>query len=166
MSYREVVEADGLAPIVEKVLAMPEHAHLVDLDADIKWLFRTEPKIKAGRYIYGTCYTPKVNGELSDLFDWMLEHLFGAMPDFLVVLDLDTWEEWAGSDKREILVFHELTHAVQAVDKNGAPRFDMDGKPVWAIKGHDVEEFISVVARYGQWSDEIQAFVEAAQGGS
>lgn len=165
-AYRVPEEADGLGPIVAKVLGMAEHAHLLDLEADIQWLFRTEPKVKAGRYIYGTCYTPKVNGELSDLFDWMLEEMFGAMPDFLVVLDLDTWENWAGTDKREILVFHELTHAVQAVDKNDAPRFDQEGRPVWAIKGHDIEEFISVVARYGQWSEELQAFVEAAQGGN
>ncbi len=43
---------------------------------------------------------------------------------------------------------HELYHCAQARTKYGAPRF-IKGKPVFSIRGHDVEEFVGVVQRYG-----------------
>lgn len=153
-----------LGPIVDKVLRMPEHRHLVENDARIEWLMRNEPKVKAGRQVLGTCYRPKVNGELSGMFDWLLEVYFGEFPDFLITLDASYWAE-ATPLEREILVFHELSHAVQAQDQYGAPKFDKDGNPVFAIVGHDIEEFNQVVARYGAHSPDVEAFVAAVQDG-
>ncbi|RYG34931.1 hypothetical protein EON81_14210, partial [bacterium] len=37
----------------------------------------------------------------------------------------------------------------QARDEGGAPKFDMDGNPIFSTRPHDVEEFVSVVRRYG-----------------
>jgi hypothetical protein len=156
---------DHPAIIAERVLQMPEHAHLRDGEAHIEWLFRADPKIQAGRQILGTCHLPTVQGSLREFFVWMCARLFGALPDFLIILDHGYWME-CGPRNREILVFHELSHAVQAVDKYGEPRFEKDtGRPVWAIKGHDVEEFTSVVARYGAWNDDIRSFIAAARDG-
>lgn len=155
-----------LAPIVDKVLRMPEHKHLVENDARIYWLMRAEGKVKGGRRVLGTCYKPQVTGELRPLFDWMLERLLGETPDFLIILDATWWNEEATAVGREVLVFHELSHAIQAEDENGAPKFNQQtGEPVWAIRGHDIEEFNQVVARYGTWNDELQDFIEAARMG-
>lgn len=148
------------ATIAERLLNLPEHAHLREGDASIDWLMRAEPKIKGGRHVLGTAYMPRVNGELSELFDWMLERLLGRMPDFLIVLDLGYWET-ATPLQREILCYHELCHCVQKVDRYGAPRFTKEGLPVWGLRGHSVEEFTEVVARYGAWNDEIREFVAA-----
>lgn len=151
-----------LTPIIDRVLRMPEHRHLLDNDARLGWLMRTEPKIKGGRQILGTCYRPRVNGELSSLFDWFLERFFGEPLDFLVMLDAAYWAD-ATPLQREILVFHELSHAVQAEDANGAPKFNAQtGAPVWALRGHDIEEFNHVVARYGSYSADLREFIEAA----
>jgi hypothetical protein len=152
-----------LAPIVDRVLRMPEHRHLIELEARVEWLMRQDPKVKQGRQILGTCYIPRVNGELSSLFDWMLERLFGEFPDFLIILDAGYWEQ-ATDLQREILVFHELSHAVQAVDGNGAPKFNQQtGAPVFAIQGHDIEEFNHVVSRYGSDVHGVAEFIEAAK---
>lgn len=154
-----------LAPIVDRVLRMPEHRHLVEDDAVIHWLMREEPKVKQGRMILGTCYMPKVNGELSSLFDWMIERMLGEAPDFLIILDAGYWAD-ATDLQREILVFHELSHADRARDADGEPKCSpITGEPLWAIRGHDIEEFNHVVARYGSQVHGVAEFIEAARHG-
>ncbi|ATI15682.1 hypothetical protein [Bordetella phage vB_BbrM_PHB04] len=155
---------DGLEPIVDAVLRMPEHEHLVENEIDLAFLFRRKEKIMGGRMILGTVYEPKVQGGLKDVFEWMIQRMLGRMPRFLVVLDEGYWQE-CGARNREILVFHELTHCQQKRDRHGELRFDLDGNPVYGLRGHDVEEFTSVVRRYGVWNDEIRDFIAAAQQG-
>jgi hypothetical protein len=47
-------------------------------------------------------------------------------------------------------VEHELYHCAQVLDLFGMPRFRRDdGKPIFAMRGHDAEEFVGVVRRYG-----------------
>lgn len=155
---------DGLEPIVDRVLGMYEHAHLVENEIDLAFLFRCEEKMMGGRQILGTVYEPKVQGGLKDVFEWMIRRLLGRLPRFLVVLDEAYWAE-CGERNREILVFHELTHCQQKNDRYGAPRFDLDGRPVYGLMAHDVEEFTSVVRRYGVWNDGLREFIEAARQG-
>lgn len=153
-----------LWPIVERVLRMPEHRHLVEDDCAIDWLMRREAKVKQGNAVLGTCYMPRVNGELSSMFDWLLERFMGRTPNFLIVLDEGYWEE-ATPVQREILVFHELMHADRARDADGEPKVSpVTGEPMWAIRGHDIEQFNAVVARYGS-SDVhgVEEFIEAAR---
>lgn len=143
------------------ILEMSEHHDIRAGDAVIDWLFRAEIKKKQGRFILGTCYQPRVTGDLSDLFDDMLEKLLGRRPDFLIVLSWDYWRD-ASPREREILCFHELKHCAQARDMFGAPRFNRDtGLPIWAIQGHDIEEFDDVVRRYGIHSNDLERFMRA-----
>lgn len=149
------------AVIAERVMRMPEHQHLKDNEIEIDWLMRTFEKTKGGRTVLGSVHEPTCQGEMAPLFEWMLERLLGDLPRFLVILDEEYWEQ-ADDRAREILVFHELAHIRQKLDKYGAPRFDKDGLPVYGLHGHDVEEFTSVVARYGAHNPDIAAFVKAA----
>lgn len=136
--------------------------HLKNGAPHVEFLLRTQTKIKQGREILGTCYLPSVQGELRPMFDWMMMRTFGDIPDFLIVLDRDYWLD-SDPMAREILIFHEAMHCDHAKDKYGAPRFDKDtGRPVWGIRGHDVEEFNEVVRRYGAHSHEIKSFLAAA----
>lgn len=151
------------AIIAERVMRMPEHQHLVDNDIEIDWLMRTGEKIKGGRQVLGSVHEPACQGEFKELFQWMLERLLGRLPRFLVILDDEYWKA-ATPKAREILVFHELAHVRQKVDRYGAPRFDKDGLPVYGLHGHDVEEFTSVVARYGAYNDQLDRFIDAARG--
>lgn len=153
-----------LDPIIRRVMGMPEHAELRDAEPSIFWLMRNETKVKQGRWIHGTAYMPKVNGELSDMFEWLLEVYFGAFPDFLIVLSRDYWEE-ATPVQREILVFHELSHCKHGKDMFGSLRFDKQGEPIFELQGHDIEEFDQVVLRYGAHSTDLQRFLAAAEAG-
>lgn len=150
------------AVIAERVMRMPEHLHLADNEIEIDWLMRTREKIKGGRLVLGSVHEPTCQGEFRDLFQWMLEGLLGRLPRFLVILDDAYWAQ-ASPRAREILVFHELAHIRHQLDRYGAPRFDKDGLPVYGLNGHDVEEFTSVVARYGAHSAELAEFIDAAR---
>lgn len=160
--YRLPDPGDHPATIAARVMQMPEHVHLVENEIDIDWIMRVDEKVKHGRLVLGSVHEPTVQGEFRDMFEWLLKRLLGRLPKFLIVLDDAYWRQ-ATPLQREILVFHELAHIRQKLDRYGSPRFDKDGLPVYGIHGHDVEEFTSVVARYGTWNDELRAFVAAAR---
>lgn len=149
--------------ILAKLLRLPEFAHLRDGEANIRFLFRQDQKFEGGRRNLGRCHLPGVQGRLKDVFLWMLEQKFGALPDFLVELDAAYWLDECDDLMREILVYHEICHAIQAKDRDGEDRFDSDGNPVWALAGHDVEEFAAVVRRYGLHNSDLQYFIQAAR---
>ena len=147
--------------IAARVMRMPEHQHLVDNEIEIDWLMRNIEKISGGRMVLGSVHEPTCQGQMAPVFEWMLERLLGKLPRFLVILDSAYWEQ-ADDHAREILIFHELCHIRQKLDRYGAPRFDKDGLPVYGLHGHDVEEFTSVVARYGAHNPDLQQFIKAA----
>jgi hypothetical protein len=145
-----------------RCLNFPEHAHLKDGEPTVEFLYRAIPVIQAGRQVLGAVHLPSVQGKLSDLFDWMLLRLFGALPDFLIILDEEYWLS-CGDKHREILMHHEMCHCIHKEDKWGSPRFGKEGQPVWGLRGHDVEEFNLVVRRYGAYSEEVQKFMAAVR---
>jgi hypothetical protein len=52
----------------------------------------------------------------------------------------------------------------QKEDQYGMPAFDkVTGEPKWDLAGHDVEEFVKVVARYGAHSSELAALIAASE---
>lgn len=91
-----------------------------------------------------------------------VEEWFGTMPDFLLTFSAPAAH---GMDDASFcaLVEHELYHCAQGLDLFGMPKFRKDGSPVFAIKGHDVEEFVGVVARYGAKAAGVEQMAEAAQ---
>ncbi len=72
---------------------------------------------------------------------YQLRQWFGREPDFVITLyapyaaEADHWSFCA-------LVEHELLHC-------SLRGYSREGKPLWAIKGHDVEEHVEIVERYG-----------------
>lgn len=68
--------------------------------------------------------------------------------------------------QKEALVFHKLCHVEASVDKNGAPRNSPnDGRPVFRLCSHDLEEFKLVVEKYGLWRPDAQDFMVSAKKG-
>jgi hypothetical protein len=147
--------------VAAELLQLEEFEDLREGEAVIDWLLRRDEKEKMGRRILGTAHLPRVQGELNPVFEWMLGNLFQRTPDFLIILDMAFWFA-AGPRLREILVYHELSHCIHATDRDGEKRYGWDERPIWRLRAHDVEEFTSVVRRYGAWNTEIQEFVAAA----
>lgn len=146
------VLSEVLAP--NRPLSNYDHAHLVDGEARIAFLWTTERYQKKGLRVLGTAQLGEPTGQAwsaarqrQQLREW-----FGAVPDFLVTLDALFVREalLAGRPQDALAVIeHELYHCAQDRTPDGDPRFDRDGLPVWGLRPHDVEEFAGVVRRYG-----------------
>ncbi|PJM67761.1 putative metallopeptidase [Achromobacter ruhlandii] len=129
-----------------------DHAHLVD--ADLAFLWASSGFQKAGRVVLGLAEQvmfrasgwQKVRQE-QQMIEW-----FGRVPAFLITLAADYCTACSDAEFCA-LVEHELYHIGHAPDPYGAPAFDKEGRPKLRIVGHDVEEFVGVVARYGPSAD-------------
>lgn len=94
---------------------------------------------------------------VQQITDW-----FGSIPAFIITLDADYCQQ-CGDAEFMALVEHELYHAAQDVDAFGAPKFNRStGEPVYVIRGHDVEQFVGVVRRYGADAGGVREMVDAA----
>jgi len=90
------------------------------------------------------------------MYEW-----FGHIPDFIITLAADYCAQCSDLEFCA-LVEHELYHIAQETDEFGAPKFYRDsGLPKLKLRGHDVEEFVGVVRRYGA-SHDVQQLVDVA----
>ncbi|MBO1013488.1 hypothetical protein IPU70_08010 [Achromobacter sp. SD115] len=138
----------------------PDHTHLVD--ADLAFLWAPTAFEKAGRTVLGQAEQVmfRAGGWQKARQEQQMIEWFGRVPEFLITLAADycgicTDTEFCA------LVEHELYHVGQRNDEFGAPAFDKEGRPKLRIVGHDVEEFVGVVARYGPSTD-VQRLAAAA----
>ncbi|OZI79900.1 putative metallopeptidase [Bordetella genomosp. 2] len=140
----------------------PDHAHLVD--ADLAFLWAPGAFAKAGRTVVGQAEQVMFRAggwqkarQEQQMVDW-----FGRVPTFLITLAAD-YCATCSDEEFCALVEHELYHISQLKDEFGAPAFYRDGRPKLGIQGHDVEEFVGVVRRYGP-SAEVSRLVAAVKG--
>lgn len=138
-----------------------DHIHL--LDADIGFLWARTGFIKASRLVLGQAEQVafRAGGWQKARAEQQMVEWFGGIPDFLITLAADYCAECSDAEFCA-LVEHELLHIGQELDEFGSPKFTRDGLPKLRLKGHDVEEFVSVVRRYGP-SAEVQRIIDAAK---
>lgn len=144
-------------------LANPDHAHLYA--AKLGCLWTNSPNSRAGRTIVGQAeYRPPgmIMGKWArgraqaQLYGW-----FGQELDFLLTFDA-IFAARCSDAEFCALVEHELYHCGQARDEFGMPKFAKSGMPVLELRGHDVEQFIGVVRRYGADAALVRALADAA----
>jgi hypothetical protein len=127
----------------------PDHQHLEFARLGVLWTNKSYRKQQ--RWILGQAEDPKggtAGAWKKGRGEQQLEEWFGAVPDFVITLYAPRLKDF---DDRSFcaVVEHELYHCAQDTTDTGAPKFHRDGTPMYAIKGHDVEQFYGVVARYG-----------------
>jgi Putative phage metallopeptidase len=131
-------------------LANTEHAHLQD--ASLGFLWASSGYVSKGRRVIGTAEDTSMAGMGSPWkrarVEQQLREWFGDPPRFLITVDAFFWRE-CGDAEACALVEHELYHCAHLLDEFGAPAYTKDGQPRLGIVGHDVEEFVGVVRRYG-----------------
>lgn len=139
----------------------PDHIHLTD--ADIGFLWASVSFSKQMRTVVGQAEQVMFRAggwqkgrQERQMIDW-----FGRVPDFVITLAADYCMQCSDVEFCA-LVEHELYHIAHALDDFGSPKFGLDGLPKLKLRGHDVEEFIGVVRRYGA-SEQVKQMVEAAQ---
>jgi len=143
-------------------LVNPDHEHLTEAHIGIIWT--NAENSKNMRVVLGQTelMPPMAMGK------WQraravqqIEEWFGSMPDFLITFNAPACD---GMNDASFcaLVEHELYHCAQKLDEFGMPKFKADGQPSFAIRGHDVEEFVGVVRRYGAEAAGVQPMIAAA----
>ncbi|MGY2337963.1 putative metallopeptidase [Pseudomonas sp. SDO5532_S415] len=137
-----------------------DHAHL--LDADIQVMWASSHFEKQGRTVLGQAEQVvfRAGGWQKARMEQQMRDWFGEVPAFIITLAADYCSTCSDIDFCA-LVEHELYHIAHATDKYGAPAFTEEGMPKLRLRGHDVEEFVGVVRRYGASTD-VQALVDAA----
>lgn len=129
--YRHAPQPEAIG----KVLVDGIHADIGG--ARIGYLFR-EKMQKRERVVLATA--SKVGTKLA----------FFADLDFLVEVNWTAWRQLSPR-QRVALIDHELCHFGIAEDEDG----EFEG---WALVSHDLEEFGSIVTRWGLWKGDVAAF--------
>lgn len=137
-----------------------DHAHLIDADVRVMWA--SAAFTKKGRKVVGQAehVALRAGGWQKARMEQQMIDWFGDMPAYIITLAADYCADCSDADFCA-LVEHELYHIAQATDKYGQPAFTQDGLPKLEMRGHDVEEFVGVVRRYGA-SPAVQELVDAA----
>lgn len=137
-----------------------DHAHLLDADIQIMWASSSFEK--QGRTVLGQAEQVafRAGGWQKARMEQQMRDWFGDVPAFIITLAADYCAQCSDLEFCA-LIEHELYHLAHATDKYGQPAFTQDGAPKIKLQGHDVEEFVGVVRRYGA-SHEVQAMVDAA----
>lgn len=131
----------------------PEHYHLEH--AVIGYLWTNVANVKRHRRVLGQAEIPQFmcGGWQRARQEMQITTWFGIMPDFIITLDA-LYCSMIDDAQFCALVEHELYHCAQQRDAFGAPKFSKStGRPVFELRGHDVEEFVGVVRRYGTGGD-------------
>jgi hypothetical protein len=142
-----------------------EHEHLQP--ANIGYVFRDDEIRRRGKVVGAEAILVErilqSDPRYARLVKWAFLRVLGAaeLPDFIVLIDHNIWEG-LDVEQRLALVDHELSHCSYQTEDDGATqKFRKDGSPLWAVRGHDVEEFASVVQRNGLWNAELVTFARA-----
>lgn len=128
-----------------------EHNHLNSAQLGILWT--NVENTRQMHRVAGMVELPKPHPALGKWSkartEFQMRRWFGDIErDFLITLDA---VYCAGASDLDFcaLVEHELYHCAQKIE-DGVPAFNRrTGMPNFAIKGHDVEEFVGIVRRYG-----------------
>ncbi len=148
------------------ILHNPDHAHLEHMVLGFLWT--NVENARQGRRIVGQADLGDPQGAMgmwakararAQVLGW-----FGVLPDFIITLDAH-YAASVGDAEFLALVEHELYHCAQDQDAFGAPKFSAGGMPVPKMRGHDVEEFIGVVRRYGAVDPGVRLMMDAVNRG-
>lgn len=157
-TYRPAPElAKRAKPIIAK-----HHQDLALHGVEPLWVWRSKAAKSKGRLVLGKAR--KLTGLAASLL-YAAEAAGGDAqggdidPDesverFVIEIAEDTWLDLSTKQK-DALLDHELAHLW--VDE------DDDGNAVLSLRGHDVEEFASVIRRHGLWKPDLENFGAAIE---
>ena len=142
-----------------------EHWHLADARIGFLWT-NVENHRSQDQRILGTA---ELVGRLGNKWQTARDHFqllkwFGEVPDFIITLDAPMWAIMDDASACA-LIEHELYHCSIKFDKDGNPKETPDGDLIFGIRGHDIEQFVSVVERYGARASHVERMIEAARRG-
>jgi hypothetical protein len=146
LKYELISAGDPLYAVLRSILDA-HHPHLAEARVALGWRLEWQAD-RDGRVTLGMCR------KASDL-DRLLH-------DYVILLNRELWDDLTPKQQRAV-IDHEATHAAVATGKDGKPRVTDDGRTVYRIRKHDLEEFRGIVERYGEYKADIEEFAAAIQ---
>ncbi|MDV7458245.1 putative metallopeptidase [Acinetobacter baumannii] len=146
----------------------PDHDHIAEMLHDnegfLAFAWASSAYTRAKRMVLGQCEKVmfqqggwKKARQEQQMRDW-----FGFVPVYLITIDASFCEK-ANDSEFCALLEHELYHIGVERDTDGEIIYsDHNGLPKHYLAGHDVEEFIGVVKRWGA-NDSVKRLIEVAK---
>jgi len=143
----------------------PDHAHLEYCDIGFMWA--SFGFARKGNTVIGLCEEMlfRCHAWQKERQEQQMREWFGRVPEYLITLDASYCAKASDAEFCALLE-HELYHIGHETDAFGSPAFTKAGMPKLYLRGHDVEEFVGVVRRYGVGHPEgrLAQLVKAANG--
>jgi hypothetical protein len=136
------------------IAADDEFQHLKEAGPRLLFLFSERAIVFRGGLAAAVIIEPRWQGPLGMVAEFLVSQLVerqdGAAldPDYVVIVDASNWRS-LNAERRERLMFHELSHLVAREDEFGVVRRGQDGRPLLKLVPHDYEVFDSEIRRYG-----------------
>ncbi|QQC82817.1 hypothetical protein I9054_011240 [Acinetobacter bereziniae] len=146
----------------------PDHDHIAELLHDdetfLAFAWASSAAVAKKRMVLGQCEKVMFNlsGWRKARQEQQMRDWFGFVPIYLITVDASFCER---ANDREFcaLIEHELYHIGVERDEDGEMHYsDHTGLPKHYLAGHDVEEFIGVVKRWGA-SEDVKRMIAVAQ---
>ncbi|MFK6850141.1 putative metallopeptidase [Acinetobacter baumannii] len=143
----------------------PDHMHLRSFRyPDIAVMWARSGFKKQGRQVIGTTEKVMINagGWKKERQEEQYIQWFNYLPEYLITFDA-SYSRIASDVNFCALLEHELYHIGVERDSDGEIIYsDHTGLPKHYLAGHDVEEFIGVVKRWGA-NDSVKRLIEVAK---
>lgn len=127
-------------------LIQKNHPDLKSLN--VGYLFRDAASVSRGHITMGMAI--KVDDR---------NYVFGGK-DVIVEIARDVWDR-LDAELQTVLMDHELSHIGVELDEKGNTVLTNNGRPKIFIKHHDIEEFSTILDRYGDVHKRFRTAVEA-----
>lgn len=146
----------------------PDHDHIAELLHDneefLACAWASSACVAKKRMVLGQCEKVMFNqgGWKKARQEQQMRDWFGYVPVYLITIDASYCDQATDRDFCA-LIEHELYHIGVERDGDGEPLYsEMTGLPKHYLAGHDVEEFVGVVKRWGA-DESVKRLIEVAK---
>jgi len=146
----------------------PDHDHIAELLHDneefLACAWASSACVAKKRMVLGQCEKVMFNqgGWKKARQEQQMRDWFGYVPTYLITIDASYCDQANDCDFCA-LIEHELYHIGVERDQDGEPLYsEMTGLPKHYLAGHDVEEFVGVVKRWGA-DENVKRLIEVAK---
>ncbi|MCF7213977.1 putative metallopeptidase [Acinetobacter baumannii] len=146
----------------------PDHDHIAELIHDneefLAFAWASSACMAKKRMVLGQCEKVMFNqgGWKKARQEQQMRDWFGYVPMYLITIDASYCDQATDRDFCA-LIEHELYHIGVERDEDGDPLIsEMTGLPKHYLAGHDVEEFVGVVKRWGA-DESVKRLIEVAK---
>jgi len=146
----------------------PDHDHIAELIHDnedfLACAWASSACVAKKRMVLGQCEKVMFNqsGWKKARQEQQMRDWFGYVPVYLITIDASYCDQATDRDFCA-LIEHELYHIGVERDGDGEPLYsDLTGLPKHYLAGHDVEEFVGVVKRWGA-DESVKRLIEVAK---